>query len=71
MSAIIGSLLCAQIAARASAASMSGTAQRTISQPAAAKASICAVVAATSRVSLLHIDCTEIGASPPTATEPM
>jgi hypothetical protein len=48
----------------------SGHDTRTISAPAIAKALICAAVAATSLVGVLVIDCTVIGASPPTSTPP-
>src|SRR6266567_453953 len=62
--------LSAFICPSASAAVMSGTAQRTISHPAAAKALIWPSVAATSRLSVLHIDWTEQGAPPPIFTFP-
>ena len=58
------------MAEMASAAAMSGTARRTMSQPAAARAFICAQVASTSEVRVLHIDCTETSAPPPTAAPP-
>ena len=54
----------------ATASSVFGTAQRTISQPAEASAAICAVVASTSRVGVSVIDCTTTGAPPPIATPP-
>ena len=41
-----------------------------MSQPAAVSSAICCRVALTSEVSVVVIDCTETGASPPTATEP-
>ena len=41
-----------------------------MSQPAAVSSAICCSVALTSAVSVVVIDCTETGASPPTATEP-
>src|SRR5690349_22561092 len=44
---------------------------RTSSEPASASARTCATVAATSAVSVFVIDCTTIGAPPPTATPPM
>jgi len=53
-----------------SAASRTGTAQRTISHPAASNDQICCTVARTSRVSVLVIDWTVIGASPPIFTLP-
>src|SRR5436189_4332460 len=43
---------------------------RTISEPARANAAICATVPSISAVSVLVIDCTTIGAPPPTATLP-
>src|ERR1700676_5504232 len=54
----------------AAAASSRSTVMRTISEPARASAATCAVVAAMSAVSVLVIDCTTIGASPPTVTPP-
>ena len=56
--------------ARLCAASASGTAQRTISPPTSASSEIWRRVAATSRVSVLVIDCTATGASPPIGTAP-
>ena len=58
------------ISAMALAASMSGTAERMISQPASSSSWICRTVALTSRVSVLVIDCTVTSASPPTLTPP-
>ena len=52
----------------ASASSIFGTAQRTISQPAEARAAIWAVVAGTSCVGVSVIDCTTTGAPPPIST---
>ena len=49
---------------------ISGTATRTMSQPAAANSRICAAVASASHVLVLHIDCKETFAPPPTATPP-
>src|SRR5579871_5393384 len=43
---------------------------RTISEPARESAATCATVLSTSAVSVLVIDCTTIGAPPPTATWP-
>jgi hypothetical protein len=43
---------------------------RTISEPARDSAATCAIVPSTSAVSVLVIDCTTIGAPPPTATLP-
>ena len=54
----------------ASASSVLGTAQRTISQPAEASAAICAVVASTSCVFVRVIDWTTGGAPPPIVTPP-
>ena len=48
----------------------SGTATRTIWQPDAVSSAICCRVALTSAVSVVVIDCTETGASPPTGTAP-
>ena len=48
----------------------SGTATRTMSQPDAVSSAICCSVALTSEVSVVVIDCTETGASPPTPTLP-
>src|SRR6201995_2754325 len=41
-----------------------------MSQPAAVSSAICCRVALTSEVSVVVIDCTDTGASPPTATDP-
>ena len=54
----------------ASASSVFGTATRTISQPAEARAAICAVVASTSCVFVSVIDWTTTGAPPPIFTPP-
>src|SRR4030095_12129161 len=54
-----------RISFKAIAASLSGTASRTTSQPARTISSICATVAATSAVSVLVMDCTTTGAPPP------
>ena len=70
MSAMTGILLLRAISGRASASSWLGQATRTMSQPAAVSSAICCRVALTSAVSVVHIDCTEIGAPPPTATRP-
>jgi hypothetical protein len=58
------------IAASASASSWEGHAIRTMSQPAAVSSAICCRVALTSEVSVVVIDCTEIGEPLPTPTEP-
>ena len=52
------------------AASMSGTAQRMISQPTSSSPRIWRTVASTSRVSVLVIDWTEMSAPPPILTSP-
>ena len=70
MSAITGICDFAAIAGSASASSCDGQATRTMSQPAAVSSAICCSVELTSAVSVVVIDCTEIGASPPTATDP-
>lgn len=54
----------------ASASSWDGTATRTIWQPDAVSSAICCNVALTSAVTVVVIDCTETGASPPTGTLP-
>jgi len=59
------------ICPRATAASMSGTAQRMSSQPPSASPRIWVRVVDTSLESVEHIDCTAQGASPPTSTEPI
>ena len=70
MSAITGIWLCCAISARASASSWLGHATRTMSQPDAVSSAICCRVVLTSAVSVVHIDCTEIGESLPTPTLP-
>src|ERR1043165_2198823 len=70
MSATRGMRIWRLISPSFSAASRTGTAQRTMSQPAASSDQISSRVACTSRVSVLVIDCTVIGASPPTLTLP-
>ena len=67
MSAITGIWDFFAIAGNASASSCDGTATRTMSQPAAVSSAICCNVASTSAVSVVVIDCTETGASPPTS----
>ena len=62
--------LSATIVFKPSAAAMSGTAQRTMSQPASAKRLICSKVATGSLVFVFVMDCTAIGAVPPTFTLP-
>jgi hypothetical protein len=70
MSAMTGIWLFRAISGSASASSWLGQATRTMSQPAAVSSAICWRVASTSVVGVVHIDCTEIGASPPTSTLP-
>ena len=70
MSAITGICECCAISGSASASSCDGQATRTMSQPAAVSSAICCSVALTSAVSVVVIDCTETGASPPTSTLP-
>ena len=54
----------------AAAASLRSTVMRTISEPAPANAATCRAVSSTSAVSVLVMDCTTMGASPPTRTPP-
>src|SRR5256885_13447539 len=70
MSATSGMRIWRLISPSFSAASRTGTAQRTMSQPAASSDQISRSVASTFRVSVFVIDCTVIGASPPTLTLP-
>ena len=70
MSAITGIGESRTIFCSASASSIFGTAQRTISQPAETSAAICAVVASTSCVFVSVIDWTTTGAPPPIVTSP-
>src|SRR5205823_3733064 len=70
MSAITGIGDSRTILRSASASSIFGTAQRTISHPADASAAICAVVASTSCVFVSVIDCTTTGEPPPMMTPP-
>src|SRR3972149_3709788 len=70
MSATSGIRICFLISPSFSAASLTGTATRTMSQPAASRDQIWSSVATTSRVSVLVMDCTVIGASPPIMMEP-
>src|SRR5262249_29932218 len=70
MSAMTGIWECLAISGSASASSWLGTATRTMSQPEAVSSAICCSVVLTSAVSVVVMDWTEIGASPPTATEP-
>src|SRR6201992_4133562 len=59
-----------RICGTAAAASSRSTVIRTISEPARDRAATCATVPSTSAVSVLVIDCTTIGAPPPTVTGP-
>ncbi len=70
MSAITGICDLRAIVANASASSCDGHATRTIWQPDAVSSAICCSVAFTSEVSVVVIDCTDTGASPPTGTVP-
>src|SRR5699024_4771766 len=70
MSAITGIGDFAAIAGSASASSWRGHATRTMSQPAAVSSAICCSVALMSCVGVVVIDCTVIGASPPTWMSP-
>src|SRR5919198_4333538 len=70
MSATSGMRICRLISPSFSAASRTGTAQRTMSHPAASSDQISSSVACTSRVSVLVMDCTVMGAPPPTFTLP-
>ncbi|SEG98347.1 hypothetical protein SAMN05444920_111292 [Nonomuraea solani] len=70
MSAITGICDFPAMAGSASASSCDGTATLTIWQPAAVSSAICCSVALTSAVTVVVIDCTETGASPPTGTSP-
>ena len=70
MSAITGIWDFVAMAGSASASSWLGTATRTMSQPVAVSSAICWSVELMSAVSVVVIDCTLIGASPPTSTLP-
>src|SRR5688500_564231 len=70
MSATSGIEIPALISGSASALASSGTVTRTMSQPATSRFLICCRVGYTSAVFVVVIDCTEIGASPPTVTLP-
>src|SRR5215213_3895162 len=70
MSAITGICDLRAIAGSASASSWLGQATRTMSQPVAVSSAICCRVALMSVVGVVVIDCTLIGASPPTSTLP-
>src|SRR5699024_1646203 len=70
MSATRGMWMLLLMAPRALAAAMSGTATRTISQPAASRRWIWSTVAGTSPVLVEHMDWMLTGAPPPTGTPP-
>ena len=70
MSAITGICDFRAIVGSASASSCVGQATRTIWQPDAVSSAICCSVAPMSDVRVVVIDCTDTGASPPTATDP-
>ena len=70
MSATIGTGLSRTISLSARVEPSSGQETRTMSAPASAHACTCAIVPATSVVSVLVMVCTLIGAPPPTATGP-
>src|ERR1700674_2441758 len=70
MSATIGTSTWRTICLSASADSWSGQDTRTMSAPARSSACTCSTVALTSLVTVLVIDWTVIGASPPTGTPP-
>src|SRR5260370_29684011 len=70
MSAMIGSGEALLISTIARAASLVGTATRTMRQFASLSRAISLSVAFTSRVSALVIDCTTISAAPPMTTSP-
>src|SRR5690348_3498366 len=70
MSATIGTVTWRTMSLSASADSWSGHDTRTISAPASSSAWIWSTVAFTSCVTVLVIDCTVIGALPPTGTLP-
>ena len=70
MSATIGTSASRQITGMAAVDASSGQDTRTISAPASSSARIWPMVAPGSEVSVLVIDCTVIGASPPTGTSP-
>src|SRR5439155_23449856 len=70
MSATIGRRLRRTISLSASPARLSGTATRAISQPTSCGGSTWRIVASTSCVSVVHMDCTETGAPSPIAVPP-
>src|SRR5437867_1006957 len=70
MSATTGRIERRTTSLRASPARLSGTATRAISQPPSWSCSIWRMVASTSCVSVVHIDCTATGAPSPIAVPP-
>src|SRR5438445_269730 len=70
MSATTGRIERRTTSFRASPARLSGTATRAISQPASCRSSIWRIVASTSWVRVVHIDCTATGAPSPIAVPP-
>src|ERR1700761_6625563 len=70
MSATSGRRGALAVGAKASVDSLSGQDTRTMSAPASSNWRIWPMVAAASLVRVLVIDCTVIGASPPTSTDP-
>jgi hypothetical protein len=70
MSATIGTFTALTISPSAAVDSSSGQETRTMSAPASSSRRICSIVALASGVGVLVIDCTVIGASPPTGTLP-
>jgi len=67
---IVKQSVCMTIALSAAVDSSSGHDTRTMSAPASSRRFTCAIVALASDVSVLVIDWTEIGTSPPTSTAP-
>ena len=70
MSAITGTGVRSTSSGSASASGIPGTATRTMSTPASTSRSICAIVASTSCVLVVVIDCTVTGDPPPIGTPP-
>ena len=70
MSATSGTFASRAMILNASVDSLSGQETRTMSAPASSNWRIWSIVAAASEVTVLVIDCTVMGASPPTSTEP-
>ncbi len=70
MSATSGTFEALAMVANAFVESSSGQETRTMSAPASSSWRIWPMVALASAVSVLVIDCTVIGASPPTSTDP-